>query len=126
MGACFSDKVETRQSNNNKTGNNNSGTNNKHNGQNKKQEVKKENTHFKDLDINLYLSQLEDDFKNLPEWEGERYTGLGIKRMKGYKCELKIDELNEKRERFWNSRYNISNIWKHIKHACIVEAGLFF
>ena len=30
---------------------------------------------------------LDPKFKDMPEWEGERYKGEGLKRMKGYKCE---------------------------------------
>ena len=36
----------------------------------------------------------------MEEWEGERYKGIGIKKMKGYKCILPIDKLNLKREEF--------------------------
>ena len=37
-----------------------------------------------------------DEFPDMKEWKGERYSGIGIKRMKGYKCNLPIDKLNEK------------------------------
>lgn len=35
-------------------------------------------------------------FKDMEEIEGDIFVGIGIKRMKGYKCNLKIDELNKK------------------------------
>ncbi|MCQ2820806.1 MAG: hypothetical protein MJ252_26400 [archaeon] len=35
---------------------------------------------------NVY--KLESEFENMPEWEGERYKGYGIKRMKEYKSYL--------------------------------------
>lgn len=44
---------------------------------------------------NNYISP----FKDFPEWD-ERYTGYGIKRMKAYKCNLKVDELNKLRDNF--------------------------
>ena len=33
---------------------------------------------------------------------GEKYTGEGIKRLKGYKCDLLIDQLEALREKFWS------------------------
>ena len=33
--------------------------------------------------------------------EGERYSGIGLKRMKGYICNLPIDELINLRNEFW-------------------------
>lgn len=64
---------------------------------------------------------MEERFKDFPEWEGDRFSGQGIKKMKGYKCSLKIDELNNLREEFWVKRLKISGIWKHIRHACILD-----
>lgn len=64
--------------------------------------------------------KLDPEFEDMPEWEGERYKGYGIKRMKGYKCELKIDELNKKREKFWASKKN-SKQWKTIHQACVYD-----
>ena len=43
---------------------------------------------------------LDKEFPDMPEWEGEKYKGIGIKRMKGYKCDLKIDELTKERDKF--------------------------
>ena len=60
-------------------------------------------------------------FEDMEEIEGEVYVGIGIKKMKGYRCDLKIDELNEKREYFWNIKTNYKNdnwkIWDVIKRA---------
>ena len=65
------------------------------------------------------------EFPDFEEWEGERYKGIGIKKMKGYKCNLPIDKLNEKREEFWGTRnaHNNSNykIWRIINQACIYD-----
>ena len=65
------------------------------------------------------------EFPDLEEWEGERYKGIGIKKMKGYKCDLPIDKLIQKREEFWGTRnaHNNSNykIWRIINQACIYD-----
>ena len=64
---------------------------------------------------------LDPDFPDMPEWEGEKYKGIGIKRMKGYKCDLKIDELTKERDKFWNNKCQINNIWQIIQQACIYD-----
>lgn len=52
----------------------------------------------------LNVSNLEKDlFPDMEEWDGDRITGEGIKRMKGYKCSLPINDLNKKREEFWSN-----------------------
>jgi hypothetical protein len=62
-------------------------------------------------------------FKDMPEWDGERYRGEGVKRMKGYKCNLKIDDLSNLREEFWQSKIQTKIIWKHIRAACLMDDG---
>ena len=37
-------------------------------------------------------------YPDMPEWEGGITKGYGIKQMPAYKCDLKIDELNRKRD----------------------------
>ena len=44
--------------------------------------------------------------------------------MKGYKCELPIDKLNERREDFWKSRGEPKATWKTIRHACLLDEGI--
>ena len=65
------------------------------------------------------------EFPDMEEWEGERYKGIGIKKMKGYKCNLPIDKLNIRREEFWGTRnaHNNSNykIWRVINQACYYD-----
>ena len=65
------------------------------------------------------------EFPDMEEWEGERYKGIGIKRMKGYKCNLQIDKLNQKREEFWNLRnaHGAPNYktWRLINQACVYD-----
>ena len=45
--------------------------------------------------------EIDDKFKDMPEWEGNKYVGEGIRKMKAYICHLKIDELQKLREEFW-------------------------
>ena len=35
------------------------------------------------------------NFPDIEEFDGNLYKGVGIKRMKGYKCNLPINKLNE-------------------------------
>ena len=60
-------------------------------------------------------------YPDMPEW-GEGITkGYGIKQMPAYKCDLKIDELNKKREDFWSSKTKLKSKWKIIHQACIYD-----
>ena len=61
-----------------------------------------------------------DKFNDMPEWP-DKYKGLGIKCMKGYKCSLKIDDLNHLREKFWTSRKDNKDQWKILHQACIYD-----
>lgn len=56
---------------------------------------------------------------------GEKYRGEGIKRMKGYKCVLPIDELNKLREEFWTIKTQHKNTWKYLKQACLMDDGIY-
>lgn len=60
-------------------------------------------------------------FADMPEWEGERYRGQGIKRMKGYICDIPIDELNKIREEFWSYKIGKDIIWRQIKQAVSMD-----
>ena len=61
-------------------------------------------------------------FPDMEEWEGDRYKGVGIKRMKGYKCTLPINKLNEKREQFWTAKLaEDEENWKIIQQICIFD-----
>ena len=61
------------------------------------------------------------NFPDMEEWEGERYIGVGYKRMKGYKCNLPIDELNNKRRQFWDTKINEKKEWEIIAKICISD-----
>ena len=65
---------------------------------------------------NNYISP----FRDFPEWD-ERYTEYGIKRMRAYKCNLKIDELNKLRDKFWNSKVENRHQWQIIHQACVYD-----
>ena len=70
------------------------------------------------LEIKSKDKDLESDMK---EYENEKFSGIGIKKMKAYKCDLTLDELNQKRERFWKVKMNPKHknwtIWKVVKQA---------
>ena len=73
----------------------------------------------------IFDSSFEESVKNypdMPEIEPKIMKGYGIKQMPGYKCDLKIDQLNKKRDEFWASK-NKLNIykWKIIHQACIYD-----
>ena len=71
------------------------------------------------------INEQKSAFPDMEEWDGERYKGIGIKRMKGYKCKLQIDKLNQKRYEFWNKRNTHGNpnykIWRIINQTCVYD-----
>ena len=79
----------------------------------------------KEMDIKSIIEEQKKEFPDMEEWEGDKYKGIGIKRMKGYKCNLPIDKLNKKREEFWNTRGLHGNpnykIWRVINQACVYD-----
>ncbi len=90
---------------------------------NKNYKSKKKN--YSDEPNDSIVEQQQNEFPDMPEWEGDRYTGIGIKKMKGYKCDLPIDKLKKKRDEFWdlkNSRENENyKIWRIINQACVYD-----
>ena len=64
-------------------------------------------------------------FEDMEETKEDIYVGVGIKKMKGYICSLKIDELNKKREHFWEVKTNTKNknwiVWSTIKRAVLYD-----
>ena len=78
-----------------------------------------------EIEKNPMIEEQKQEFPDMPEWDGDRYTGIGLKRMKGYKCDLPIDELNKKREEFWNVRSSPENpncnVWAIINQACVYD-----
>ena len=79
---------------------------------------------YQEKDINFREGQIKDEnesFEDMEEIKEDIHVGIGIKRMKGYKYPLKIDELNKLREKFWQSKTNSENknwlTWNTIKRA---------
>ena len=62
-----------------------------------------------------YTNEINETFYDMEEIEGDIYVGNGIKRMKAYKCDLTIDELNKRKEKFWNTVTDCNNNknWKN-------------
>ncbi len=62
-----------------------------------------------------YTNEINETFYDMEEIEDDIYVGNGIKRMKAYKCDLTIDELNERKEKFWNTVTDCNNNknWKN-------------
>jgi hypothetical protein len=49
--------------------------------------------------------------------------GEGIKQIPSYKCKIPYDQLNELKEKFWNSKKKYRRIWKVIRECCESDAG---
>jgi hypothetical protein len=85
----------------------------------------KKKPNYSDDQVNSLLEDQKNEFPDMPEWDGDRYTGIGIKKMKGYKCDLPIDKLNKKREEFWDQKNSRDNenykIWRIINQACVYD-----
>ena len=60
-----------------------------------------EKVHYHHKDSNLKSDTLESSQQNFPDmplWNNGKTTGLGIKEMPAYKCDLKINELEKKKK----------------------------
>ena len=97
---------------------------------NNKEEAKAMNNKKKTTgkkDVETLIKEQKEEFPDMEEWEGERYKGIGIKRMKGYKCNLQIDKLIQKRDDFWaiRNRHEPENpnykTWRIINQACVYD-----
>ena len=86
---------------------------------------KEQNQENENNQINVYEESYEESLKLFPDMpliSPEIMKGYGIKQMPGYKCDLKIDELNKLREDFWNSKNGFNRYkWKIIHQACIYD-----
>ena len=65
-------------------------------------------------------NEYEDDIE---EWEGNKYSGVGIKRMKSYKCNLNLTQLENKRNIFWKIKSKDKNFinWSIIQKAITLD-----
>ena len=70
---------------------------------------------------NNYFNKRDPNFPDMEEWRGDRYKGIGIKRMKGYKCDLPINKLNEMREKFWTTKIEENENWRIIQQICVFD-----
>jgi hypothetical protein len=118
--------ISSQLNNNNNNQNNN--TNNNHQDCNHKENLEKKIGKINNIDnpdstlFDLSFEESVKNFPDMPEIEPQIMKGYGIKQMPGYKCDLKIDQLNKKRDEFWSSK-NKLNItkWKIIHQACIYD-----
>jgi hypothetical protein len=69
--------------------------------------------------------QLEDKFKDMLEYEGDKFRGEGVKKMKGYKFNRPIDDLYKLREEFWSSKPQTKTTWKYLRQACLMDDGIY-
>lgn len=65
------------------------------------------------------LQSSNDIFSDMPLWNNGKKVGFGIKEMPAYKCDLKINQLEEKRKKFWKSHKKHIKQWNIIHQACI-------
>jgi hypothetical protein len=79
----------------------------------------------KSVEIDRQLSklkeQLDENLRDMPEYEGDKYRGEGVKRMKGYKFHKPIDDLYKLREDFWSSKPQTKTTWKYLRQACLMD-----
>ena len=65
------------------------------------------------------------DSLDMEEVNNDIYIGIGIKKMKAYKCNLSCDELEIKRNNFWEIKTNPNNKnwknWKRIHQAVLFD-----
>jgi len=117
--------ISSQLNNNNNNQNNNT---NNHQDYNHKDNPEKKIGKINNIDnpdstlFDLSFEESVKNFPDMPEIEPQIMKGYGIKQMPGYKCDLKIDQLNKKRDEFWSSK-NKLNItkWKIIHQACIYD-----
>ena len=117
--------ISSQLNNNNNNQNNNT---NNHQDCNHKDNPEKKIGKINNIDnpdstlFDLSFEESVKNFPDMPEIEPQIMKGYGIKQMPGYKCDLKIDQLNKKRDEFWSSK-NKLNItkWKIIHQACIYD-----
>ena len=65
-------------------------------------------------------SEMENDnFPDMPLWNNGKNVGYGIKEMPAYKCDLKINQLEKKRDKFWKSHKTHIKQWNIIHQAVI-------
>ena len=76
---------------------------------------------FEKMNNPNFNNERDPNFPDMEEWPGERYKGIGIKRMKGYKCDLPINKLNEMRDKFWTTKIEENDNWRIIHQICVFD-----
>ena len=76
---------------------------------------------FEQMNNPNFNNERDPNFPDMEEWPGERYKGIGIKRMKGYKCDLPINKLNEMRDKFWTTKIEENDNWRIIHQICVFD-----
>jgi len=61
-------------------------------------------------------------FSDMPLVQKNIYINYGIKRMRAYKCTLKIDELNNLREHFWSVKISINERYRFLRQAILYDS----
>ena len=64
----------------------------------------------------------EECFNDMPEISNI-FIGIGIKKMKAYKCDLNIDELNKLREHFWKVKIHSNERYKFLRQAILYDSS---
>ena len=98
--------IASQPNNNNEQNNNNHPNNHTESNPDKEGKIEKINK-IKKADLTSFDLSFEEsvnNFPDMPEYEPKIMKGYGIKQMPGYKCDLKIDQLNKKRDKFWSSK----------------------
>lgn len=64
----------------------------------------------------------EESFNDMPEISNI-FIGIGIKKMKAYKCDLNIDELNKLRDHFWKVKIHSNERYKFLRQAILYDSS---
>ena len=74
----------------------------------------------KSQSVQALIDKQKSEFPDMEEWEGDRYKGIGIKRMKGYKCDLRVINqacvYDEYRANVLMEEYNLTTFEGCINH----------
>ena len=67
--------------------------------------------------------EINEEFTDMPEVNENKYVNYGIKKMKAYKCNLNIDELNNLREKFWKNKIALNEKYKFLRQAVLYDSN---